>query len=230
MDFTLDATQVRALGCLMEKELSTPEYCPLSLNALVNACNQKTNRQPVLALDADTVDAALRSLKDQQLVVQSDASRVPKFWQALGKQCHLIDREVALLCLLMLRGPQTAGELRINAERWYRFADISSVEAFLDELQERRDEKGGPLVVQLARAPGAREQRWAHLLCGPVDASSHGVTAGAAAGATGSSPALQARVDALEAEVDSLKATVQRLCSELGMTIDLPVMSPPGQE
>ena len=86
MDFTLDATQVRALGCLMEKELSTPEYCPLSLNALVNACNQKTNRQPVLALDADTVDAALRSLKDQQLVVQSDASRVPKFWQALGKQ------------------------------------------------------------------------------------------------------------------------------------------------
>ena len=77
MDFTLDATQVRALGCLMEKELSTPEYCPLSLNALVNACNQKTNRQPVLALDADTVDAALRSLKDQQLVVQSDASRVP---------------------------------------------------------------------------------------------------------------------------------------------------------
>ena len=230
MDFTLDATQVRALGCLMEKELSTPEYCPLSLNALVNACNQKTNRQPVLALDADTVDAALRSLKDQQLVVQSDASRVPKFWQALGKQCHLIDREIALLCLLMLRGPQTAGELRINAERWYRFADISSVEAFLDELQERRDEKGGPLVVQLARAPGAREQRWAHLLCGPVDASSHGVTAGAAAGATGSSPALQARVDALEAEVDSLKATVQRLCSELGMTIDLPVMSPPGQE
>ena len=86
MDFTLAATQVRALGCLMEKELSTPEYCPLSLNALVNACNQKTNRQPVLALDADTVDAALRSLKDQQLVVQSDASRVPKFWQALGKQ------------------------------------------------------------------------------------------------------------------------------------------------
>ena len=133
-----------------------------------------------------------------------------------------------LLGLLMLRGPQTAGELRINAERWYRFADISSVEAFLDELQERSAEKGGPLVVQLPRAPGAREQRWAHLLCGPVDTSA----SPAPAGGTGASPlpALQARVDALEAEVASLRNTVQRLCAELGISPEFSPMSPPGQE
>jgi uncharacterized protein YceH (UPF0502 family) len=129
-----------------------------------------------------------------------------------------------LLGLLMLRGPQTAGELRINAERWHRFADISSVEAFLEELQERGDEKGGPLVVLLPRAPGAREPRWAHLLCGPVDVQALQAAAGAGAPV---GPALQARVEALEAEVATLQATVRRLCAELG--IDAP-MSPPGQD
>jgi hypothetical protein len=122
------------------------------------------------------------------------------------------EQSAVLLGLLMLRGPQTAGELRINCERWYRFADISSVEAFLDELQDRPDEKGGPLVVKLPRAPGAREQRWAHLLCGPVELGAVPALAG------GEGPGLQARIEALENEVASLRSTVQNLCEQLGMS------------
>jgi uncharacterized protein YceH (UPF0502 family) len=122
----------------------------------------------------------------------------------------------------MLRGPQTAGELRLNTERWYKFADISSVEGFLEELQDRSAEKGGALVVKLARAPGAREQRWAHLLCGPVDES---LWATGGDGRLGANPSgLSARVDLLEAELAQLKATVGLLCSELG------VQSPGGLE
>ena len=121
-----------------------------------------------------------------------------------------------LLALLMLRGPQTAGELRINSERWHRFADISSVEALLDELRERSEEKGGPLVVQLPRAPGAREQRWAHLLCGPVDVNALAASTGSAS-TGGNASALQQRVDALETEVAQLRATVQMLCESLGV-------------
>jgi uncharacterized protein YceH (UPF0502 family) len=121
-----------------------------------------------------------------------------------------------LLGLLMLRGPQTSAELRLNAERWYKFADISSVEGFLDELQERSTEKGGPLVVRLARAPGAREQRWAHLLCGPVDATQPFHAGASASGSTAE------RIERLESEVAQLRETVEKLCSELGL-------SPPGQ-
>ena len=140
------------------------------------------------------------------------------------------DQSAALLGLLMLRGPQTAGELRINAERWHRFADISSVEAFLDELQNRSAEKGGPLVVLLPRAPGAREPRWAHLLCGPVDTSTQAYGCHPAPSLDTPAPALQARVQALEAEVASLQATVRRLCDELGLVPGLTSMSPPGQD
>ena len=128
------------------------------------------------------------------------------------------DQSAVLLALLMLRGPQTAGELRINSERWHRFADISSVEAFLDELRERSEEKGGPLVVLLPRAPGARESRWAHLLCGPVDVAALQNAASASGGTGGgNASALQQRVDTLEAEVAQLRATVQMLCESLGV-------------
>jgi uncharacterized protein YceH (UPF0502 family) len=123
----------------------------------------------------------------------------------------------------MLRGPQTAGELRINSERWYRFADISSVEGFLDELQERAEEKGGPLVVKLPRAPGAREQRWAHLLCGPVSEPAISGLPSGDAPSSGEIAALQSRLAAMESEVAALRQTVQRLCAELGL-------SQPGQE
>ncbi|MBS0507518.1 MAG: DUF480 domain-containing protein, partial [Proteobacteria bacterium] len=134
------------------------------------------------------------------------------------------DQSAVLLGLLALRGPQTAAELRLNAERWHRFADTSSVEAFLEELAERSDEKGGPLVMLLPKAPGAREPRWAQLLGGPVDAQ---VLAASQAGAAApTQPALQARVETLEAEVATLQAQVRRLCAELGL--DAP-LSLPGQ-
>ncbi|MDX9840455.1 MAG: DUF480 domain-containing protein [Desulfobulbus sp.] len=204
MDFTLDATQVRALGCLMEKELSTPEYCPLSLNALVNACNQKTNRQPVLALDADTVDVALRSLKDHQLVVQSDASRVPKFWQALSKKCRLIDRETALLCLLMLRGPQTAAELRARGESLCAFDGPEQAAEALDNLTTTG------LIVQLPRQPGQKEPRYAHLLGGVVETDEPAVTVATAP----AGPSATARIEQLETTVAGLQEELRLLRQE----------------
>ncbi len=160
MDIILDAMEVRVLGSLMEKELATPEYYPLSLNALVNACNQKTNRSPVLSLDAETVASALQSLKRQHLVYQSDASRVPKYWQDFAKQNNLINRESALLSLLLLRGPQTAGELRSRAETLCPLQNIEEVFLALENLSTTG------LVVQLPRQPGQKEQRYAHLLAG----------------------------------------------------------------
>ncbi len=156
------------------------------------------------------IQEALDTLKLLSLVFETSGSRTTRYEHNFQRGVGVPEQSAVLLGLLMLRGPQTAGELRINAERWYRFADISSVEAFLDELQDRSAEKGGPLVVLLPRAPGAREPRWAHLLCGPVDASNSATT-------EGNPPGLQARVDTLEADVAALRATVQRLCNELGL-------------
>jgi len=160
MDISLNAIEVRVLGSLMEKELATPEYYPLSLNTLVNACNQKSNRSPVLTLDAETVATALQSLKGQQLVYQSDASRVPKYWQDFGRQKNLISREAALLCLLLLRGPQTAAELRGRMENLCAGATMEEVLYALENLATTG------LVAQLPRQPGQKEQRFAHLLAG----------------------------------------------------------------
>jgi uncharacterized protein YceH (UPF0502 family) len=193
-----------------------PDSYPLSLNAVVTGCNQKTTRDPVMNLGDAQVQEALDALKLLSLVFETSGSRTTRYEHNFQRGVGVPEQSAVLLGLLMLRGPQTAGELRINAERWYRFADISSVEAFLDELQERSAEKGGPLVVLLPRAPGAREPRWAHLLCGPVDASNFGNNA------EGSPPGLQARVDALEADVAALRATVQRLCNELGLPPEAP--------
>jgi len=158
MDIDLDTIEVRVLGSLMEKELATPEYYPLSLNALINACNQKTNRSPVLSLDEKTVSIALQSLKQQRIVYQSDASRVPKYWQSFAKQNNLNNRESALLCLLLLRGPQTPGELRSRAENMCSFEDLDQVALSLENLMTTG------LVAQLARQPGQKEQRFVHLL------------------------------------------------------------------
>jgi len=165
MDVVLDAIEVRVLGGLMEKELATPEYYPLSLNALVNACNQKTNRLPVLALDADTVSVALGALKEKRIVYQSDASRVPKYWQGFAKQYNLVNREAALLSLLLVRGPQTAGELRSRADNLSAFDSLEQAVQALDNLISTG------LVAQMARQPGQKEQRYAHLLAGEPDAA-----------------------------------------------------------
>ena len=190
-----------------------PDSYPLSLNALVLGCNQKSTRDPIMELHEADVAAALSTLKSANLVRENSGSRVTRFEHNFQRGIGVPEQSAVLLGLLMLRGPQTAGELRLNTERWYKFADISSVEGFLEEMQDRPAEKGGPLVVKLARAPGAREQRWAHLLCGPVDESQW--VSGTVMRSVDYS-ALE-RIEKLEAEVAALRATVEKLCTELGV-------------
>ena len=209
----LSATEARVLATLMEKARTVPDSYPLSLNSLHSGCNQKTAREPVMNLSEAEITEALDSLRATSLVIESSGSRVPRYEHNAQRAMGVPEQSAVLLGLLMLRGPQTAGELRTNADRWYRFLDIASVEAFLEELQDRADEKGGPLVVKLPRAPGAREQRWAHLLCGPVDPGS-----ATSAATTMDDPALAERVAVLERTVEQLRAELEDLRQQLGMS------------
>jgi len=212
----------RVLATLMEKARTVPDSYPMTVNTLLSGCNQKTSRAPVMQLGDSEVQQALDDLRRRHLVMEASGQRATRWEHNFERVVGVPSQASALLGLLMLRGPQTAGELRLNAERWHRFADISSVEAFLQELQERSDDKGGPLVVLLPRAPGAREARWAHLLCGEVDTSAWATDTAAESGASpaAGSASLQ-RIAALEAEVAQLRATVQQLCEALGV-------APPG--
>jgi uncharacterized protein YceH (UPF0502 family) len=215
----LSLLEARVVGVLVEKAHTVPDSYPLSLNALVAGCNQKTARDPVLnATDAE-VQAAVDALKGLHLAFESSGSRVSRYEHNLGRAMGLPSQSVVLLATLMLRGPQTPAELRANAERLHRFADVSSVEGFLDELAGRVPDKGGPLVLRLPRAPGAREARWTHLLCGEVDVSSLPVAADADDFvATGELAALKAQQASLKREVDELRGLVERLYAELGVT------------
>ena len=210
----LTAIEARVLGTLMEKARTVPDSYPLTLNAIVAGCNQKTSREPLMNVSDAQAQEALDSLKLLTLVFETSGGRVARWEHNFQRGVGVPEQSAVLLGLLMLRGPQTPGELRINSERWYRFADISSVEAFLDELRERPEEKGGPLVVQLPRAPGMREQRWAHLLSGPVDIAE----AGADSSGTAQRDNLAARVEALESEVATLRSTLQNVCEQLGLS------------
>ncbi|MEW5880839.1 MAG: YceH family protein [Pseudomonadota bacterium] len=209
MDLNLSLVQTRALGVLVEKERTVPDIYPLSLNALVAGCNQKNNRDPVLELSEAEVQAAVDELKRRSLVIESSGARVARYSHNLGRVLKVPSQSEALLAALMLRGPQTAGELRIGAERLHRFADISSVEAFLEELATRPDAQGGALVVKLPRRPGERESRWAHLLSGPVEVAAESEPPPAAA--TGELAALRAEVERLRDEVAALRAAVAAL-------------------
>jgi len=165
VDILLNDIEVRVLASLMEKSMTTPEYYPLSLNALTNACNQKSNREPVVAFDETTVVRALDRLREKQLVVLSASSRVPKYAEIFVDARKLVKREAALLMVLMLRGPQTIGELRGRTERVYPFADLAEAEATLDELAE------SGYITKLPRLAGRKEPRYAHLLSGEVQAA-----------------------------------------------------------
>jgi len=211
---TLTLVEARVLGTLMEKARTVPDSYPLSLNSLMLGCNQKSSRDPVMDLTEADVASAVANLMVMSLVRTNSSGRVARYEHNFQRGVGVPEQSAVLLGLLLLRGPQTAAELRLNTERWYKFADISSVEGFLDELQERSPEKGGPLVVKLARAPGAREQRWAHLLCGPVDESAWGSGSSVRA----ASAVTLERLEQLEAQVAELRAVVQRLCSELGVS------------
>jgi len=205
------------LGVLVEKQHTVPDTYPLSLNALVAGCNQKTARAPVIeATDAEVLTAA-DGLKSLSLVFEGGGSRVVKFEHNMGRVLGVPSQSVALLAVLMLRGPQTAAELRLNCERLHRFADISSVEGFLDELAAKAPAR----VVRLPRAPGEREARWAHLLCGepaaeqPRAGAAHDAEGGAVS--AGELAAIKAEQTRLAAQVEALRAQVQRLSHELGL-------------
>ena len=217
----LTPNEARVLATLMEKARTVPDTYPLSLNLVVTGANQKSSRDPVMRLTDADAQEALDDLKRLGLVIESHGSRVARYEHNAQRVLQVPDQSAALLGLLMLRGPQTAGELRINADRWHRFADISSVEGFLNELAERPADKGGPLVVLLPRAPGAREARWAHLLAGPIDVDAI-QTEAAIAGTAGAGGQFD-RISALEAEVATLRETVARLCAELGVSPAQPV-------
>jgi uncharacterized protein len=167
MDFELDAAETRVLGALLEKEIATPDYYPLSLNALVNACNQKSNREPVVSYDEDTVETALAGLREKGLAIRitGSDSRVPKHGQRFTEKFNLGRREAAVMCVLMLRGPQTVGELRGRTERLYTFDDLEAVESTLHRLEEIE------FVKKLPRQAGYKEPRYAQLLAGDVEAA-----------------------------------------------------------
>jgi uncharacterized protein len=166
VNITLNEVECRILGSLVEKEVTTPEYYPLSVNALVNACNQKSNRDPVMNLDEAVVRQTLYSLEGQSLVrsVSPADSRVTKYEHRLQEVFNFYRHEIAILCLLLLRGPQTPGELRSRAERMHSFDDLSAVQSSLQHLMKREP----PLVMPLPRQPGTKETRYAHLLSGDV--------------------------------------------------------------
>jgi uncharacterized protein len=213
----LSLLEARVLGVLVEKQHSVPDTYPLTLNALTSGCNQKSSRDPVLnATDAEAL-VAIDRLKSLSLVVESSGGRVMRYAHNTERVLGIPSQAVALLAMLMLRGTQTVGELRINSERLHRFADVSAVDAFLRELAERADH---PLVEELPRAPGERENRWTHLLSGrSAEAAAPMRSPEADTGnviTLSEIAALNANVTELRADVDALKQSIARLREELG--------------
>jgi uncharacterized protein YceH (UPF0502 family) len=208
MSIELTANEARVIGCLIEKEVTTPEQYPLSLNALVNACNQKSNRDPVLDLDEPTVQLTVDQLVRKYLVSEHTGygSRVAKFQHRFCNteygNLKFSPRELGIVCELLLRGPQTPGELRSRASRLCPLKDVTEVEAALDSLARRED---GPFVVRLPREPGKRESRYAHLFSGEVAGAQEDDAPHLPAGATATVAQLEQRVANLEAEVAELK-------------------------
>ncbi len=213
---TLSLIETRVLGVLVEKQHTVPDTYPLTLLALTAGCNQKTSRDPVLNATEAEVQEAIDQLKSLTLVVESSGGRVMRYAQNVGRALAIPAQAVALLAVLMLRGPQTVGELRINCDRLHRFADTSAAEAFLHELAARHD---GALVVLLPRQPGEREARWAHLLSGAPSTSvptQRGTSETATDTPAPSIAALEARIAHLADEVAALKVTVAKLSAALG--------------
>jgi len=209
----LTPLEARVLGVLVEKQHTVPDTYPLSLNSLVAGVNQKTARDPVINATEAEVLTAVDGLKSQSLVFEGSGSRVVRFEHNMARVFSLPAASVALLALLMLRGPQTAAELRLHCERLHRFADISSVEGFLDELASKEPAR----VLKLPRAPGAREARWAHLLCGEVAFDMAAAPPAEGGVSAGEIAALKAEQSRLAAELAQLRALVQRMAAELGI-------------
>lgn len=216
---TLSPIDVRILGALIEKELSTPDYYPLSLNALTTACNQTSNRDPITHYDEDAIARAIEGLRKRSLVrlVQQSGSRVSKFRHLLNEALGLVNRQTAVLCVLMLRGPQTVAELRTRTERLAGFESIEDVETVLEQLMERTP---APMVVRLARQPGQKELRYAHLLSGAVSAVPSGSsgmsdTEPLVPRVTDAGPTAADRLGELERVVEALRRELAELRGDL---------------
>jgi uncharacterized protein len=205
----LTTAEARVLGALIEKEATTPDYYPLSLNALMNACNQRSNREPVMDLDEDELRQALHGLEAKQIGgrARSADGRVTKYEHWLGEAFNFSRAETAVICILLLRGPQTPGELRGRTERLHEFTEISDVTAGLQKLMEREP----PLVTLLPRQPGARESRYAHLLCGPVEFAMASSADVAAEDPSLSTSQYEDRIAQLESTVAELQREVAAL-------------------
>jgi uncharacterized protein len=210
----LTPAEARVLGALIEKGTTTPDYYPLSLNALMNACNQRSNREPIMDLDEDDLRQALHGLEAKHLAgrARSADGRVTKYEHWLGEAFNFSRAETALICVLLLRGPQTPGELRGRTERLHEFTEISDVTAGLQKLMDREP----ALVTLLPRQPGSRESRYAHLLCGPVESA---ITASADFAAENPSPSTSQYEDRI-AQLESTVADLQRELTALGEKID----------
>ncbi|HEY3940685.1 MAG TPA: YceH family protein [Bryobacteraceae bacterium] len=205
----LDPVEARVLGALMEKEATTPEYYPLSLNALVNACNQKSNREPVVDYDEDTVYDAVNRLREKKLsLMVTGSGRVNKYQQRISETLNLGRRESAVLCTLLLRGPQTLGEVKDRSERMFAFADLAEAETLLEKLANWPD---GPLVTKLGRQPGQKEARFAHLLSGQPAVENAGETVAP----VGRVAQLEQELQQLRAEFDHLKRRFDTLEAQL---------------
>ena len=208
MDIQLNDIEVRVLGSLVEKEQTTPEYYPLSLNSLTNACNQKSNRDPVMALTEEEVVRALDSLRFKQLsVISADGGRVPKYRHLLAEKLGLVPAEQAVLCELLVRGPQTAGELRTRCERMHPFGDLSAIEEVLRELMERE----APMIALMARQPGRKEGRYAQLFSDLPESGAESAETAAPEAARQRVMAENERIGKLEAEVAVLREEVADL-------------------
>ncbi len=216
----LSLLETRVLGVLVEKERTVPDSYPLTLNSLVSGCNQKNNRDPLLNVSDEEVQVAIDVLKSRSLVIESSGSRVMRYAHNVGRVLRVPEQAVALLASLLLRGPQTTVELRINAERLHKFADISAVEGFLDELTTRGDEAGGALVIKLSRLAGAREARWMHLLSGEPEDMTVDVEQISTTGSTVSVSeiaTLKVQISRLDQNCTELRELVERLYRELGV-------------
>ena len=213
----LSLLETRVLGVLVEKQHTVPDSYPLTLNALVSGCNQKTSRDPVIEAGEAEVQAAVDHLKSLSLVMESSGGRVMRYAHNVGKVLGVPPQSVALLAVMFLRGAQTAGELRINSDRLHKFGDILAVEGFLGELAERRE---GGLVRELPKQPGSRETRWAHLLSGEPQvsaASAPSVDSQGDALSVSELAAMKANIDQLQSEVAALRETVAKISRELGI-------------
>ena len=208
-DIKLSEAAARVLGALVEKEITTPEYYPLSLNALLNACNQKTNREPVMNLDEDAVTAAMRSLSDFELAgaANTSDSRVRKYEHRLGEAFNFTRPEIAVICVLLLRGAQTPGEIRGRGERLHHFEELNDVQAALQKLMQREP----ALVKVLPRQPGTKESRYMHLMSGDVEIAANEGAHDDVRGRSGVEPVDGGRMARLEAEVEKLRNEVAEL-------------------